>query len=120
MKIKWIDPSALDKHVKATIHKTGKLGFSNGAAKKLQLADNKSICVGTSLENPNDRCLYLIVHENKTEEGFKIAKSGMYYYLNTKFLFDSIGIDYKKEIVTYDITQETTEFEKVFKLKPRK
>ena len=49
--------------------------------------------------------LYALLATQNTDECFKISKAGHYYYVNTKGLFDSIGVDYKGTKILYDITK---------------
>ena len=54
MKITFFNPDELDKNLKVTIHKTGKMGFTMDAAKKLSLIDMKSANIGVNNEDPED------------------------------------------------------------------
>ncbi|STD53925.1 hypothetical protein [Empedobacter falsenii] len=89
--------------IKATVHKTGKLGFSSGAEKFMNLKEDLYTKIGFDTENSNK--LYLILQEN-SENAFKISKAGEYYYINLKHIFDSKNIDYKSKSIIYDIKKE--------------
>lgn len=119
MKLKFFNPNNLDKNLKATAHKTGKLGFTVDAAKKLQLSVEKTVGIGMNEDDESDKCLYLVVYPEKQEGAFNISKAGKYYYINTKTLFDSLKIDYQKDYVVYDITEEVIDNHKVYKFKRR-
>lgn len=49
--------------------------------------------------------LYLIISEN-SENAFKIAKAGDYFYINLKHILDSRNIDYKSKSIIYDIKKD--------------
>lgn len=103
MNIKFFNTSESDKRLKATIHTTGKLGFSADAIDLLGINENKSIAFGQNQDDPLDTNLYAIIYEGKNENAIKISKAGAYYYVNTKSLFDKIGIDYKNVKIMFDI-----------------
>lgn len=119
MKIKFYNPDELEKNLKVTIHKTGKMGFTMDAAKKLNLQEMKSANIGFNEEDPEDKSLYLAISKDINEGRFRISKAGSYYYINTKILFDNLKLDYSKGNITYDMTEETLEGEVIYKLKKR-
>lgn len=91
--------------VKATIQKSGRLGFSLAAIQELNLDVEKSISLFINEDEVSDTCLYLKVNDNKEENSFTIKKAGIYYFLNTKFFFNRIGVDFNNKSITiiYDI-----------------
>ena len=119
MKLKFIDPSSLDKNLKATIHRSGKLGFTIEAAKKLKLTETKSASIAINEDDPNDKNIYVVVHETIEGSAFKINKAGDYFYVNTKALFDDMKIDYINHSVVYDISSEVIDGHDVYKFKRR-
>jgi len=119
MKLKFFNPDNLDKNLKATAHKTGKLGFTVDAARKMQLSVEKSAGIGINEDDQSDKSLYVIIYPNKQEGAFNISKAGQYYYINTKALFDSLKIDYVKDYVVYDISEKTIDNQEMFKFKRR-
>ncbi len=119
MKLKFFNPNNLDKNLKATAHKTGKLGFTVDAAKKLQLSVEKCAGIAINGEDETDKSLYVVIYPDKQEGSFNISKAGKYYYINTKTLFDSLRVDYVKDYVVYDISEEMIDSQKVFKFKRR-
>lgn len=119
MKLKFFNPDDLDKNLKATVHKTGKLGFTVEAAKKMELSKEKSAGIGINDEDSSDNSLYVVIYPEKKEGAFSISKAGAYYYINTKALFDSLRIDYVKDNVVYDISKTDIEGQVVFKFKRR-
>ncbi|MDP4263295.1 MAG: hypothetical protein Q8941_12275 [Bacteroidota bacterium] len=115
MKLKFFDPEKLDRNLKATAHRSGKLGFTVEAARKLSLSVDKSAGIAINEEDQHDRSLYVIIYPNKQDGAFKISKAGLYYYINTKALFDTLRIDYKNDWVVYDISKEVIDNQDVFK-----
>jgi hypothetical protein len=120
MKIKFFNPDNLDKNLKATVHKSGKLGFTVDAARRLKLEINKSAAIGANEDDPTDDSLYVIIYNEVRSGAFRIAKAGQYFYINLKALFDALKINYKQESVVYDISEELFGDEIVFKFSRRK
>ena len=103
MKIQFVKPTATNVNVKATIHINGKLGFSKAATKKFSLDEGKFIKIGVNSDDESDNNLYVIIKNFDDGESLKIHKSGQYYFVNTKQLFDSLNIDYKNNKIIYDV-----------------
>lgn len=89
--------------VKATVHRDGKLGFSAGAATKLDLSENTYFRVATNADDPKDESLYLVKATAEDEDVFKVNKAGEYYYMRLKHVLDELDIDYRDGKVIYDI-----------------
>ncbi len=119
MKLKFFNPKSLDKNIKATAHRSGKLGFTIDAANKLGLSIQKSAGIAINEDDEHDNSLYVIIYEDIREGAFKISKAGEYYYINTKALFDSLKIDYVKDWIVYDISIEKIDGETIYKFKRR-
>lgn len=111
MKFKVIKASNLDKNLKCTVHKSGKLGFTEAAITKLDIENKRYMYIGTNDDDPNDTNLYILLKRNGDDDSFKTNKAGNYYYANTKELFDQQKIDYLKKSIIFDIseTNETDE-----------
>lgn len=105
--------------IKATIHKSGKLGFSQLAIEKLGLDRNIYVMIGTNKENKKDDSIYLMITEEGNEMAMKANKAGQYFYLNTKDFFNELGIDYKRKTVIFDIVDISEVDTKIYKLIPR-
>ncbi len=119
MKIKFFSPNDLDRNIKATVHKTGKIGFTVDAAKKLSLSVDCSLSIGMNEDDTEDSNLYVMLHNTVETGAFKVSKAGGYYYVNTKVLFDNLKIDYTNSAIVYDITEENIDGQKVYKFKKR-
>lgn len=114
MKIRFIAPRY--GAIKATIQKNGRLGFSSAAAKQLNLSKDSYIRLGVNEEDDGDENLYMEVGTLDDNDAFKVFKAGTYYYLNTKNIFNDLGIDYTSSRIIYDIGKVTYEDKMVFKL----
>ena len=108
--------------LKCTIHSTGKLGFTEAAAKHMGLTNQSYMQFARDDEDKD--VLYLIHHKNENIDSFKVIKAGAYFYLNTKAMFDSLGFDYKKHTIIFDMVDQKEDNLEVYKLikrqKPRK
>ena len=91
--------------VKATVHKTGKLGFSSGAAKKLDFETNRFYKIGRNRADVEDKALYMLNSNEEDKSSYKISKAGEYYYLRIKNIIDSLGYDYLNESVIFNIQE---------------
>lgn len=119
MEINFWKPTTSVGVIKATIHKSGKLGFSQAAIDKLELNQDVYLMVGTSKENKKDNSIYLAISTESNEMAIKVNKAGNYYYLNTKDFFNEIGVDFKNKSIIYDIVDISSESGKLYKLIPR-
>lgn len=119
MKLKFIDSAALDKNLKATVHNTGKIGFTKDAAGKLGLGEAKSARIAVNDEDPGDTSLYVIIEDRVVDGAFKVNKAGQYFYISTKALFDGLGMDYVKNNYVYDIVKTNIDELEVWKFKRR-
>lgn len=119
MKLKFFKAEEIENNAKATVHSTGKLGFSGDAIDFLNLKSGSSIQIGKNEEDENDQNLYAVVHSDMQEGAFKISKAGDYYYVNTKNLFDTLDIDYKKTKIIYDLVKSQYEGLAIIKMVKR-
>jgi hypothetical protein len=113
--IEFYNPEDLDKTLKATIHKTGKLGFSEEAAKKMELGEGQSFNIGKNKADINDKNLYMMKY-NDTTGSFKLYKAGKYFYMNGKILFDNLKLDYVNNTITFNISTIDNNGSKMYKL----
>lgn len=120
MKIKFINAKNLDRNLKASVHKTGKIGFTAEAADKMRLSTEKFLVFGINEEDELDKNLYVIVNETKNEEGFPILLAGGYFYANVKPLLKELKIDYDKTDFYYEITKEEINGDEIFVFKHKK
>lgn len=87
---------------KATVQKTGRLGFSSSATGMLGLSAEKTIIL---FEDDSNRDLYLVVMDARDDRGFFVRAVGEYFYIYPKVLLDQRHVDYKNKHVSYEITQ---------------
>ncbi|MGE9310905.1 hypothetical protein ACLOAU_04645 [Niabella sp. CJ426] len=118
MKLIFHKPIGPRQKAKATIHSTGKLGFSSEAENMLALNENAAIKIATN-EDDGDENLYAVIEKKIDEESFEVKKSGGYYYINASGLFDSLKIDYKADKIIFDIEEIEMDGQKLFKFKKR-
>lgn len=89
--------------LRASVHASGRLGFSYEAAKSLGINGKSSVKFGQDDDDPS--VLYLIVPTEPNEECFPVKPSGPYYYVPTKTLFDALGVDYAGSTVIFDLVR---------------
>jgi hypothetical protein len=116
MKLKFIKAEDTARNAKATVHKTGKLGFSSDAIECLDIREGKSIQFAQNADDGSDNNLYAVIHEGHEEGAFKLIKAGNYFYVNTKNMFDSLNIDYKTAKVIYDLVMIENEGSQIVKM----
>lgn len=117
MNINFIKPSTLDKNLKATLQKSGKIGFTAEAAVKLKLSTDKSLMIGTNGDDKDDQNLYVVINEPKEDDAYQVLKAGAYYYVSTKPLFKTLRWDYETFSYTFEITEENVDGNKFYKFK---
>ena len=107
--------------LKATIHSSGRLGFTADTANKLRLSEKTYIKFAKDDENENE--LFMIIVDEEDEDTFKVVRSGKYYYLPTTTMFQSFGFDFKKFNIMFDMVRMSDFDEivngKVYKLNKR-
>jgi len=119
MKVNFWKPTTPMGTIKATIHKSGKLGFSQAAIEKLQIDENSYVMIGTNKDDRSDEAVYLLIAGEPGEMSLKVNKAGQYYYLNTKDFFNENKIDFYRKKIIYDIVDVSEAEEKLFRLIPR-
>jgi len=117
-KIKFFNASTFNKNVKCTIHKSGKIGFSSGAIKRMSLDKLYGVKIGTNEDDTEENDLYMACIMDEDKSAFKLIKAGSYYYINAKPLLEELKVDYRNEKITfiYDIIEVEIEDQKIFKL----
>lgn len=88
--------------LKATIQASGRLGFTDETAKALCLNAGVPMKFARDAEK---NVLYLARLQEGDEDAFEVKKSGDYYYLATRTLFDTLGIDYRNHSVIFDFAR---------------
>lgn len=116
MKLVFLKAEEIEHNAKATVHSSGKLGFSSDAIDFLNLTVGKTIQFAQNAEDEDDVNLYAIINDNIQEGAFRISKAGNYFYVNTRNLFDSLGIDYKNTKIIYDLVKTDYEGKLIIKM----
>lgn len=100
--MKILSVKQFSNRLKATVQATGKLNFSDETAKILSLREGTPIKFAVDDED-GDALYMCLSSETNDEDSFKVRKSGVYYYVPTKMLFDALGIDYREKAILYDL-----------------
>ena len=103
MTINIIDITQFSVKLKATVQATGKLGFTNETANCLNLQIGQAVNFAKDDETED---LYLIIANDNIANTLKVCKSGMYYYIPTKLMFDAFGYDYKKKTIIFELARK--------------
>jgi hypothetical protein len=86
--------------LKATIHKSGRLGFPSDTATALDLNAEKFAKFAQDDENGS---LYLIIIDKGNEDAFPVRENGGYYFIATKVMFDTLGFNYENGDIIFDL-----------------
>lgn len=100
-KISIIRTKDFNVKLKVTIHSSGRLGFTADTAKALNLSSN--LYVKFAKDDEDEKSLYLILVKDPDDDAFRVIKSGAYYYIPTTLMFESLGFDYKKYNIMFDM-----------------
>ena len=95
--------------MKATIQRSGKLGFNSAAIEKIHIS------VGTYVKFAEDAesNLYLIFLSEVNEDAFKVCKAGAYYYVNSRGIFDALNYNFQNKSVVFDMCETNDDYGKV-------
>ncbi len=116
MKLDFFNAEEIQNNAKCTIHKSGKLGFSMDAIEMLGIDETKEIGIAKGEDYEDTGNLYMKVFNEPQRGAFSVSKAGEYYYLNTKNLFNQLGLNYQKDKIIYDIVEAEIEGETYYKL----
>lgn len=116
MNLKIFSAKDYNARLKCTIHSSGKLGFTDETAKELGLTNNSGIKFAS---NENGDLHIINCREDVDEDAFAVCKSGAYFYVNAKPLFDSLGLDYKNNVIMFDLSKVDIDDMEVYKLNKR-
>ena len=98
----------LTQKLKATVQRTGKLGFTAETLEILNIHQGTHIRLAEDTESK--RVLWLGVLQKPADDAFPVNKAGEYYYVNTTKLFEKIGLDFRKKNCMYDM-ERAAEFD---------
>ena len=118
MKLKFLKADENIKKAKATIHSSGKLGFSTDAIQVFKLSERQSIAFAQN-EEDSDTDLYAVIYEEPTEGAYKVNKAGQYFFVNTKAMFDNLNFDYRNNKIIFDMIKIKYEDSEIIKMVKR-
>ncbi len=100
--MKILSVKQFSNRLKVTIQSSGRLNFTDDTTKTLGLAEGTP--VKFAMDEDNGNVLYLVIASDENDEdAFKVRKSGSYYYVPTKSLFDALEIEYEGKSLGYDL-----------------
>lgn len=105
MTITILSAKKFAKKLKATVHRSGKLGFGEETAHTLGLEQGKFARFAQDDETGN---LFLIIDDCGSEDAFSFKEVSGFYNLATRQLFDALGIDYENNSVMFDLVRQPT------------
>ena len=103
MGIQIISAKQFATKLKATIQKSGRLGFTEDTAKVLDFQSGKRAKFAKDDER---RILYLVIISEDNEDAFPIRESSGYYYVPARQMFDMLGFDYENYYIIFDLIRE--------------
>lgn len=89
--------------LKATIQRTGKLGFTSDTIEKLGLGLGCSIYLAK--DDENKKVMYMGVLREVRDDAFPLLSSGKYPYLNTTGLFKELKFDFVNKVYMFDLSR---------------
>ena len=98
---KAIDIRKYNVKLKATIHSSGKLNFTEDTVRVLGLSESTFVRFG--IDDEDSSVYYLAILPEGDENSFQIRKSGACHYIPGKLLFDALGLDYKNKPIMFDL-----------------
>lgn len=101
-KLQVISAKRYQVRLKATIQASGRLGFTGDTGKALHLTEQSSIQLA---RDPEDDTLYLIVFSDFNEDAFPVKKTGEYFYLPTRMLFEELGYEFQDKTIIFDLVR---------------
>lgn len=105
MALVYFENNEFGGRLKCTIHRSGKLGFTETTAKLLQLDKVNAVKFATDDEETDT--LYLINGVSDSEpNAFKVCKAGTYYHVNAKNLFEELKLDFESDTIIFDLKRE--------------
>lgn len=92
-----------NKKLKVSIQASGKLSFTSETASAMGLDQLPSFKFAKDDENNSQLCMIKV--RTHDEDSFRTLRSGTYYYLPTKLMFDALLIDYQSQTVLFDLVR---------------
>lgn len=120
MPLEFADVQTAPLKPKATVHKSGKVGFNGDAAEFMDLRGDEIFCVAYDEDEGPDGDLYLFQNEPTLPDNscIEVAKAGDYFHLNLRNFFERHGIEYERYKIIYDIDEVEGHAEYVLQRRP--
>lgn len=88
--------------LRCAIQASGKLSFTEKTIKAIRFTDESAFAIYP--DSDSNEILYLkLTTKDVDPEAFAVKKSGKYWYMHTKTLFNSLQIPYKEKTIIYDM-----------------
>ena len=110
--LKPLNAQRLQKSVKATVQRTGRLTFAMDAVKSMKLSEEKGIVIFNSRSEdvrPGD--LFAVLSTKDDPNAFALKRCGAYFYITFKNYLEQEGVDFRRMRVSYDITELDEEYD---------
>lgn len=104
MGLKMLSAKDFSVKLKATIQASGRLGFTEPTAKKLELTTDKWVKFA---EDDETNEMYLAVCGELSEDAFPVKSSSGYFYVLAKNIFDTKGWDYTHQTIIFDLVRSS-------------
>lgn len=104
MKLRILSAKDFSVMLKATIQASGRLGFTEPTAKKLELTTDKWMKFA---EDDETNEMYLAVCRVRSEDAFSVKLSSGYFYVLAKKIFDTKGLDYTHQTIIFDLVRSS-------------
>lgn len=108
---------------KATIQRSGKLGFNSEAIEVMQMKQDDKFLIAKSKDPSDEGNLYLIKVADDEDTGniipIRVTKAGEYFYLNLTAFFDDLHLDYERNLYIFNIYDRAYKGKIIFELKKR-
>lgn len=122
--LEFIDIKERARKPKATIQRSGKLGFNAEAIEvmSLKVDDMFKIAINKAKGEENNLYLMRCLPEETNIEASKCiraSKAGDYFYLNLTAYFDDVKLDYETNLYIYNIYKQSYQGRDIFHLKRR-
>jgi len=97
------DAKELTQKLKATVQRTGKLGFTSETLVALHIKQGTHVRIAEDTESK--KVLWLGVLQEPADNAFPVNKAGEYYYVNTTKLFEKVGLDFRRKNCMFDLSR---------------
>ena len=120
MAIKILSAKKFATKLKATIHRSGKLGFGDDTANALELKSGK---FARFAQDDETGVLYFIVDNKGSEDAFTFKETSGFFSIATRQMFDTLGYDYEHYNIMFDLSRQSSldaDLQgQVYQMKPR-